>query len=231
MISELLPNPKTGETEWFELYNGTSKDINLSGLKICDGMGSTHCYYFPENEIIPAGKYKTYQQSVTKITLNDTGDWLELRDLSDNIVTDSGGNYGEADDGLSLSLFGGEFKWTKSPTPGEQNIYTDTIEIEETVVKTAKTPKTKISKASTKKSIVTPEKEETTVSDVSTPKEEKSGEVKGAETQKSETKKIGRTEIGWSLLVLAVIILVGYFGKERIYEIYLKIRKRYSRNR
>ncbi|MEI7815496.1 MAG: lamin tail domain-containing protein, partial [Coriobacteriia bacterium] len=150
VISELMPAPDS-EEEWFELYNQASLPVSLSGVKICDAVGSIHCYYFAETEMLKPFEYKTYSQGVTKITLNNTGDWLELRDGNDNLLTDSGGNYGNADSAISLSLFGNDFNWTKTATPNEQNIYTDTVEIEEPTAVTPKSTSKKVKAAVVKK--------------------------------------------------------------------------------
>jgi hypothetical protein len=128
LITEIMPNPSEG-SEWFELYNPTNSRINLNGLKICDGLGSTHCYYFAKDDYIDSG-YKTYDKGQTKITLNDSGDYLTLSNASDEVIMETDGFEG-ADDGISFSLFGIDWKWTKSATKGSTNIFEDIVEVEE----------------------------------------------------------------------------------------------------
>lgn len=207
VISELLPSPDEG-SEWFELYNPTNLDISLANLKICDALGSRHCYFFDGSDIISAGKYKTYTQTVTKITLNNTGDWLELYDTADNILTDSGGNFGSADKGISLALFGSDYRWTATLTPDAQNIFTDIVEVEG-----ESTPKPKISKSkitAKKKTIATASSDnDTDVEDI-----EQEGEVKGAETENNvgtdQKALFNRKTVGWGLIGLAILLVVSY---------------------
>jgi hypothetical protein len=224
LISELLPNPDVGE-EWFELYNPTNLPISLENLKICDVLGSKHCYFFEDSDDIAAGSYKIYKQSATKITLNNTGDSLELYDVSDNLLTDTGGDYGEADKGVSFSLFGSEYMWTKAVTPSEQNIFVDIIETEpedtDSVVKTVKSRK-----VATSSKITTPK-----VKEIGS---EESGEaVKAAETKKvaaaTQTVFIDKKTIGWALIGLAILLVVGYtlwYFRDYAKDIYNKIRHR-----
>ena len=225
VISELLPNPETG-SEWFELYNPTNLSIGLANLKICDALGARHCYFFNEAEIIPANSYKAFTQSTTKITLNNDGDWLELYDASDNLITDTGGDYGVADKGLSLALFGAEYQWTKTPTEGSQNIFTDTIEVEsDTALPTPKTTKAKVAVA--KKTIA--------ASPTNAPADSTTADeaVKAAETAKSAESAtitpVTRKVLGWALIWLAILLILGYIGwyfRSYAKNIYDKIRHR-----
>jgi hypothetical protein len=228
VISELLPNPETGE-EWFELFNPTNLDVSLSNLKICDVLGARHCYFFDKTDVLFAESYKTYAQSVTKITLNNNGDWLELYDIYDNLLADSGGDYGSADKGISLSLFGNEYRWTKSLTPGGQNIFVDTIEIEEETVSKPKTTKPRVVTVA-KKTIVPAGS--TSTDEAETPT---SGEpaVKASETTKNQvlaTKPtFGKKTLGWALIGMAILLVVSYicwYFRDYAKNIYNKIRHR-----
>lgn len=217
VISEVLPNPETGD-EWFELYNPTSQNISLENLKICDALGRRHCYRFAADSFITAESYQAYEQPITKITLNNDGDWLELYDGNGELITTSGENYGEADNGISLSLFGSKYEWTATPTPGEQNIYTDTIEIEEkTTSKTKKSTAKKTSSASVP--AVTVEKTEEAQDVVVA---EETAQTLGAETKAA----VNNSVLGWVLIGLAISLIVGYicwaYGKI----IYNKIKSR-----
>jgi|GEM_PF-1185418 len=225
VISEVLPSPATGE-EWFELYNPTNLVISLANLKICDALGSRHCYYFDKSDSIPGGSYKIYGASLTKITLNNSGDWLELYDANDNLLTDSGGDYGAADRGISLSLFGSEYRWTTTLTPAAQNIYTEIIEEDAETVPKAKTTKAKVVTASKKTvaKVTTPGTDTEAVANEET-------EVKAATTQglASDLQKtlVDKKTLGWGLIVLAILLLLGYIGwyfRSYAEDIYHKIR-------
>lgn len=228
VISELMPAPSEGK-EWFELFNPTSQTVSISGLKICDAIGSIHCYYFPQSEVLNPFEYRTYGQDVTKITLNNTGDWLELRDGDDNLIADSGGDYGNADADISLSLFGSEFMWTKTPTPGAQNYFTDTVEIEAAV---SKAPK------STSKAVKTVSKSTTVkvVDDSASPDGQSQSTDDGKVASKSASTNQGiisssNKMLGYALISLAVLLLVGYnLWEKRDYarKLYDQIRRRDS---
>lgn len=210
VVSELMPAPSEGK-EWFELFNPTNLSVSLSGLKICDAIGSVHCYYFPETEILEPYKYKTYSQDITKITLNNTGDWLELRDGGDNLLADSGGSYGNADSGISLSLFGSDFMWSKTPTPNIQNIFTDIVEEEEVASNSAKSTSKKVkAKLAAKTTMLISGEAPVEEESLTSPKIVQTA-VKGAKT----TSENGNTTLGYLLITLAVLLLVGYNLWER----------------
>lgn len=231
VISELLPNPEKGE-EWFELYNPTNLDISLTNLKICDAMtpsGSRHCYSFAKDEKLTGGSYRIYPQSLTKITLNNTGDSLELYDNVDNLLTDSGGDYGTADKGISLSLFGNEYRWTKTLTPRAQNVFTDTVEVEaETVtIPKAKTSKSKVF-TTAKKTVVSAGTAEIGADTV----QNAEADVKAAQTTGPiaaiQKTLVDRKVLGWALIGLAILLVVGYtlwYFRDYAKNIYDKIRR------
>jgi len=225
VISELLPSPKSGE-EWFELYNPTNLDISLANLKICDVLGSTHYYSFDEEDYLPANSYKTYAQSLTKITLNNNGDFLELYDISDNLITDSGGDYGDSDKGISLALFGSEYRWTKAVTRAGENVFVDIIEIEEEPVAKPKTTKSKVVKAIKKTTTASTSIDNETVLD-------DEAEVKAAKTvSPADTVQkviVNNKVLGWGLIGLAILLVLGYtlwYFRDYAKNIYDKIKRR-----
>jgi hypothetical protein len=220
IISELLPNPEEGD-EWFELFNPTNHLVSLAGLKVCDNSGSIHCYFFYKTDSIGSLAYKSYSQKTTKITLNDSGDGLELLDLADNLIfaTD---NFEGADDGISLSLFGSEWRWTGKQTPSLQNVFVDILEVE-APAKAKSSKKT----AATKKS-----------GENGGPEEIKSNNAKEVKAAEAETqiaqgdmgnKVIGKRTVGWALVALAIFGLVSYTileSKDKIYDLYNRFRSR-----
>jgi hypothetical protein len=226
VISELLPSPATGE-EWFELYNPTNLNISLANLKTCDALGSRHCYFFDKTDYLRGGEYKVYSQSVTKITLNNNGDWLELYDVNDNLLADSGGDYGAADKGVALAVFGTDYRWTATPTPGGANQFTDIVEVETETVPKAKTTKSKVVAAS-KKSVTTASAD----GEVTSGTQEEAA-VKAADTKAQTTELAGvlvdRKTLGWGLIGLAILLVVGYtlwYFRDYAKEIYYKIKPR-----
>lgn len=222
IISEVLPNPTDG-TEWIEIYNPTNQMVNLSGLKLCDLLGKVHCFSFNVNESISPFSYKTFDQSSTRITLNNDGDAAELVDFNGNVIN-STEQYTDSATGESFSFFGSTWKWTKVATPGEPNIFESTLDAEKVIA-----PKTQTKTSKTKAT--------SAVVDENVGSQEVASEVKSAEViakpdnqvAKTESAKIGRKEIGIGAIVLAFVLLLGYTiseYREKIYEFYHKISRR-----
>jgi len=226
IISELLPDPDDG-SEWFELFNPTNQVIKLENLKICDLFGSIHCYSFPAEEVILPFQYKTYDQSLTKITLNNDGDMLELQDYQGNIFSNSGQNYGDAEGGAGFTLFGSQWRWTTTPTKGSQNIFTDIVELEPATTKSKKKASTK--KTSTKTKTTTSTKggaEDDLMSDSEQSTEAK---VLGDDIMTIPDRKISHQTVGLFLVAFSAVNLIGYImweRKDRINEIYKRLSRK-----
>ncbi|MBU4347348.1 lamin tail domain-containing protein, partial [Patescibacteria group bacterium] len=80
VITEIFPNPagSDNENEFIELYNGSDKDVDLTGWMI--GDDSKKKYEIPNTQdvIIKAKKYLTIYRSESKIALNNGGDSVKL---------------------------------------------------------------------------------------------------------------------------------------------------------
>jgi len=226
LITEVLPNPEDG-IEWFELYNPTNTLIGLFGLKICDGAGRTHCYSFGKNDFLAPFEYKTYEQSITKITLNNDGDWLELYGNEETAISSSTENFGESDKGNSFALFGSTWMWTSTPTKAVENVFTDIIEIEP--VKAVKKSVKKTSTASKTATSTTKFSEEQADSQSFASNDTKvKGDVVSASDQ-AKKNKISQETVGYGIMGLAIAVLLGYTlweNKERLSEFVKRIRKR-----
>jgi hypothetical protein len=223
LVIELMPSPSEG-SEWIEIYNPTNLTVNLYGLKLCDGLGSTHCYSFGEEENISPFSYKTYEQSLTRITLNNTADSVQLMDANGNLISMTD-EYEDAAKGESFSLFGSEWRWTKEASKGRANVFVTTIE-EETEPKQPKSKKVK--NATTKTGQKTEEDKDADQA------VEVDQAVKGEKTEENENLNrtsliLGKKEIGFGLILLAALIVFGYTlaeNKEKIYAAYNRISRR-----
>jgi len=225
IISELLPDPDDG-IEWFEIYNPTNQTIRLENLKVCDLFGSPHCFSFPVEDVILPFQYKAYDQSLTKITLNNDGDMLELQDYQGNIFSSTRVNYGDAEGGAGFALFGSEWHWTKTPTKGSQNIFTDIVELEPVAVKAKKKTPPKKTTTKAKTTSTKSEAEDDMSSDSSQPAESK---VLGEEIVTIPDREISHQTVGLFLLVLSAVNLIGYImweRKDKINEIYKRLSRR-----
>lgn len=141
IINELLPRPKSDwnsdrkvntSDEWVELYNTGKSEVNLTGWILRDTMGSVREYHFPNGTIIYPKSFLVFYKSLTGITLNDTGDVVELVHPDGKVTSRSAPNYGKAKGDWSYSRkANGSWAWTTTPTPLEVNRITKEIDEEE----------------------------------------------------------------------------------------------------
>jgi hypothetical protein len=133
VINEILPSPigPDAEEEWIEIYNQNDFQVDLSGWQIKDRVGKTHLYIFPEGTIVSPQGFLVLSRPTTKITLNNSGDGLNLIQPDGKVVYTV--NYGKAPRGESFNrtpldnenLTGqaeSEWVWSKTPTPESGNI-------------------------------------------------------------------------------------------------------------
>ena len=120
VLSEILPSPEgpDAENEWIELYNQNNFGVNLSGWTIKDTAGSTKTYTL--NSEIPANGYLVLLRPETKITLNNTGDGLNLINPNKEIIDSV--NFEKASPNQSYSKTSSGWTWNSNLTPGEKNI-------------------------------------------------------------------------------------------------------------
>jgi len=117
IISELYPYPDSGE-EFIEIHNTTESDIDMTGWKLADLAKSYNL-----SGIIPAKSYKAYNQSETKIALNNTSETVTLTDNYNQIQSTT--FYTKTYKGLSYIPVLQTWSWTKTITPNAANIFTE----------------------------------------------------------------------------------------------------------
>lgn len=79
IISEFLPNPEgSDDNEWIELYNASSKPIDLLGWQLDDQDGGSKPYVFATSTMILSGDFLVIDRNVSKITLNNSDDSVRL---------------------------------------------------------------------------------------------------------------------------------------------------------
>ncbi len=153
VINELLPNPASPLTdnsdEFIELYNPTSTTVDLAGWSLRDASGKV---FELKGQTIEANGYLSLPSSETAISLNNSGDEVELI-APNGSVADRSADYGTAKEGLSWGLVGGAWTWTVSPTPGAPNsaAYADEATSPAKVVATKKASKASSASAKTSK--------------------------------------------------------------------------------
>ncbi len=107
--------------EFTEIYNPGPDEIDLENWQLDDEEDKgSRPYTFPEDSEIKAGEYLSLPYSETKITLNNSGDWVRLLWPSGQAIDEI--EYGEAPKAESYNKMNGDWCWSLEPTPAEQNI-------------------------------------------------------------------------------------------------------------
>ena len=122
LINEITPSPKGEDKleEWLELKNTNKQEVDISGWKIQDTIGSTKTYTFPEGTKIKATGYLILNRPVSKITLNNSGDELQLIQPNGNILDNV--SYNKAILNQSYNRTESGWVWSATLTPGSTNI-------------------------------------------------------------------------------------------------------------
>lgn len=145
-ITEFMACPKKDEGEWIEIYNDTGEELDLTGWEIDDveGGGSSPLSLSEEEvgkELI-VGKDSYFVIPISSSRFNNTGgDSVRLLNPNGDLVDET--SYDNCKTGYSFALDGGEFKLTKTPTPGEENKIVEdevVVEGEEAKEETGNTP-------------------------------------------------------------------------------------------
>jgi len=121
-INEILPSPKgaDAENEWIELYNSNNFEVELTNWQIQDTTGLTKIYTFPIGIKINPFDFIILKRTETKITLQNSGDGLQLLNPNQKIVYSV--NYPKATQGQSYNRTDKIWEWSTVLTPKEQNI-------------------------------------------------------------------------------------------------------------
>ncbi len=124
IFSEILPSPEgpDAENEWIEIFNKNDFEIDLSGWKISDVMGSTKTYTFSEGIKIKGFGFLAVRRPETKITLNNDSDGLKLI-RPDGSIGDTA-TYEKALLGQSYNFQDNQWMWSTTLTPKSNNIIT-----------------------------------------------------------------------------------------------------------
>jgi len=123
-LNEILPSPEgpDAENEWIEIFNGNNFEVDVSEWQIRDIIGATKTYTIPERTKIDPNSFLLLPRPETKITLQNSGDVLELLNPIGEVVHKA--NYPKAPIGQSFNRTLSGWAWSESLTPGETNITT-----------------------------------------------------------------------------------------------------------
>lgn len=214
-LSELFPDPASPQSdsadEFIELYNPNGFTVDLSGWKLVD-EASTELII--KGKAIEANSRIAVYITESKITLNNSGDSVQLINPNSQVVDESA-NYGNAEEGLSWSFVSGTWQWAVAPTPASTNasIFVDTSasgSVES--VKKATTKKKAATKAAAK-----PKTSKLKTSAANSANAQPSLEAKDAESQPAQW---------WSWLLVGLgAVTIGYGIYEYRTEIHIFFKK------
>lgn len=122
IINEIMPSPigADEEEEWIEIFNQNNFEVNISGWKISDTIGNLETYTFPEGTTIGAKGFLVLSRPNTKITLNNSGEGLNLI-RPDNKIADLAAHE-KAPRGQSYNRTDSGWFWSSVLTPGNANV-------------------------------------------------------------------------------------------------------------
>jgi len=122
IINEILPAPEGADAteEWIEIFNQNDSEVDLTDWKIKDKIGTTTSYVFPAGKKIAAKEYLVLTRPVTKITLNNSGDGLEIINPNNEVIDTV--DFGSALKNQSYNRTGSGWIWSTTLTPGKENI-------------------------------------------------------------------------------------------------------------
>lgn len=111
VFDEIMPSPEgpDKEEEWIKLYNENDFSVDLTNWQVLDKIGNTKSYTIPKGKISPKGFF-VLQRPKTGITLNNSGDALELKNPAGKIVDSV--SYNKAPTGESFKRMGSEWAWS-----------------------------------------------------------------------------------------------------------------------
>ena len=214
-LSELFPDPTDSQSdsndEFIEIFNPNNQDVDLTGWKLKDESGTE---YIIKNNFIPANERLAIFVIDSKLTLNNTGDSVQLINPNGEVVDEST-NYGDAIEGLGWIKINGVWNWAESATPNLPNsaIY---IEPQSSPSQAVKNVKKASKKAAVKKSSSSKPK---------TSKVKASSSKNNASAPIQESSKSKNPNLWTWLLVAAGVATISYGIYEYRTEIQLQLNK------
>lgn len=125
-INEIFPDPSAPQDqgEYIELYNAGMTDVDLSGWKITDAT-KTGRYTFPAGTPLAADHYLALTDQDFSFSLNNSRETLSLFNTQD-ILQDTV-SYSKTSKDVSLNWTSSGWRGSKTLTPGQPNILSNTL--------------------------------------------------------------------------------------------------------
>ncbi len=117
LLSEIMPNPEgtDTDTEWIELYNGGTVNVDLGNWSLDDEEGGSEPYIFPAGTVVEAQDFLVIERSVSNISLNNDTDEVRLFDFQSTVQDTVA--YEGSPEGQSYARIGLE-EWADAGTGG-----------------------------------------------------------------------------------------------------------------
>lgn len=123
LITELLPNPAApltdADDEFIELFNPNSINVSLSGYKLQTGNSYSYSFTFT-GQVVPGEGYLVIKSAESNLTLSNSGGKARLLDPTGAVMAETD-PYEDAPEGQSWVFNEGAWKWSGTPTAGEEN--------------------------------------------------------------------------------------------------------------
>ncbi len=121
-ITEVFPNPVGPDTgnEFIELYNESSQEVSLEGLKLVVQSSSVKSFSFGSFMKIAPYSYAVFTDKDVSLVLPNTQAGIMLLGKDGSVIS-SVNPYYEPPDGESWALIHGQWVYTNLPTPGSLN--------------------------------------------------------------------------------------------------------------
>ena len=125
-INEIFPDPDAPQDagEYIELYHSSDTSLNISGWKITDATKTGHML-FPAGTIIKGGGYPVITDQDFTFSLNNSHETISLFDASDTLQDTV--SYNKSTEGASLNWTESGWRGSKTLTPGQPNILSNTL--------------------------------------------------------------------------------------------------------
>lgn len=124
-INEILPNPKdSDDTEFIELYNNNSFDVDLLNWQVSDSTTSRYTIKAADfaDTKIKSKNYFLLPKSITSLTLNNDSDSVKLYQPNQNLLHQI--DYQNCLEGQSYNKVNNIWQWSTTLTPNSVNIIT-----------------------------------------------------------------------------------------------------------
>lgn len=125
IINEMYPNPTgSDDQEFIEIKNTGTVSVTLTDWQLTDNHGGRYVFALGDapNLTLSPGDILAVSRAVTHLALLNEGATISLKMPTNSVMNKI--TYDTATEGQSWALVDGRWRWTASPTLGQNNVYT-----------------------------------------------------------------------------------------------------------